>query len=419
MSLSIKVLDCNAKCQSCYENKIRENYHQKYDRKKIIETMKLKMNDFKQVTVHGGEPLLMGYLDLKEIFKITYKKFKSTGIQTNLLVMKKRHVNLFKKYNTHVGVSVDGDNIEMNQGRGYDPHKVIENMKILRDANVKMSCIIVLRKYNAGPDNIDKLIRFIRRLKIEFGITDIRCNPGIVFDDSLRVEEELSPYDLGLTYMKLFDFIMNENGLSLQPIRDFIDGLMGYTDMTCAYGECDPYMTGAEQTIMHDGSMGNCLKSGTALDGIAGLRATEKNNARSEMLKQLDSDNFGCKDCTYWNMCHGGCPGEGIDNEWRNRSRFCEGYKMIFNHIGKKIKNLFPNAYLLPDFYPNIRKSIDSIDGSTWRKDKRKPIENIEKENKQCIIDSNGHGDHHTDEHGDSEHGDSNDPAWRRANGWN
>jgi uncharacterized protein len=423
MSLSIKILDCNAGCPSCYENKIRENYCGKYDKKKIIETLKREMNKYKQVTIHGGEPLMMGFLDLKEMLKVIYKKFKSTGIQTNLLLLKKRHISYFKNYNTHVGVSIDGDTIEMNQGRGYDPQKVIDNIKWLRDSGIKMSIIVVLRKYNAGPDNIDKLIKFLKRLKTEFGIADIRCNPGIVYDESLRIDEELLPYDLGFTYMKLFDFIMNESDMSLQPVRDFIDGMMGYNEMTCSFGECDPYNTTAEVTIMHDGSMGNCLKSGTALDGIAAIRTNEYSNVRSKILKQVD-----CKDCKYWFMCHGGCPGAAIDNDWRNKTRFCESYKMVYSHIHKKLKNLFPNIYLMPDFYPEKGISIDLLKGSTWKKSHR--ISNGElytykkssagreydKEIRKRVV--NGHGDHHADSHGDRPHGDSNDPEWREANKW-
>jgi uncharacterized protein len=408
MSLSIKVLDCNAGCQSCYENKIRENYNNKYDKKKIIETLNQEMGKYKQVTIHGGEPLLIGFLDLKEMLRVIYKKFKSTGIQTNLLLLKKRHISYFQKYNTHVGVSIDGDTLEMNQGRGYDPAKVIDNIKWLKDSGIKMSIIIVLRKYNAGPDNIDRLIKFLKRLKNEFGITDIRCNPGIVYDESLRIDEELLPYDLGFTYIRLFDFLMNENDMSLQPTRDFIDGMMGYNDMT----ECDPYNTTAEVTIMHDGSMGNCLKSGTALDGVASIRTNKYSNVRSEILKQTD-----CKDCKYWFICHGGCPGAAIDNDWRNKTRFCESYKMVYSHIHKKLKNLFPNIHLMPDLYPDTGISKDSLCGSTWKKSHRKNIDSIKKKVDTTKI-INGHGDHHTDSHGDRPHGDSNDPEWREANKW-
>lgn len=412
MSLSIKVLDCNANCQSCYENGIRKNYSHKYDRKKIIETLNREIDNYQQVTIHGGEPLLMGFLDLKELFKIIFKKFGSTGIQTNLLLLKKRHISYFKKFKTHVGVSVDGDDFEMNYGRGYDPEKVIDGIRKLKENDIRMSIIIVLRKFNAGPDNIDKLIRFLKRLKNEFGITDIRCNPGIVYDESLRIHEELLPYDLGFTYIKLFDFLMNENGMSLQPVRDFIDGMMGYTDMTCSFNECDPYNTTAEVTIMHDGSMGNCLKSGSALDGIASIRTNEFSNVRSDILKQTD-----CKDCKYWHMCHGGCPGAGIDNDWRNKTRFCESYKMVFSHIYRKLKNLFPNLYLTPDFYPDKGISRDSLCGSTWKNSYRKNLQELKKE-ADVKEKAGNHGDSHGDSHGDRPHGDSNDPEWRRENKW-
>jgi hypothetical protein len=51
------------------------------------------------------------------------------------------------------------------------------------------------------------------------------------------------------------------------------------------------------------------------------------------MLQYIPQENGGCKDCEYWNHCMGGCPVTGIDNDWRNRSRFCPVWKTIIGII--------------------------------------------------------------------------------------
>src|SRR5205085_10095838 len=38
----------------------------------------------------------------------------------------------------------------------------------------------------------------------------------------------------------------------------------------------------------------------------------------------------GCKDCRFFLMCKGQCPGTAIDGDWRNRTEHCEVWKALF-----------------------------------------------------------------------------------------
>lgn len=421
MGISIKVLKCDATCQSCYENNIRKNIRREYDIKAIINSLVKQMkSDYYRdnPTLHGGEPLLLKLNDITKLLKIVFDKYKSTGIQTNLLKLKQKHIELFKKYKTNVGVSLDGNTKDMNKGRGYDPISVLNNMNLLNKNNIKMSVIIILRKYNSL--NIDELLKFINVLKNDFGIVDIRTNPGIVFEEQHKMDEELTPKELGIVLCKIADLSFSDVDLKIQPIRDVVDLLFGFNNSSCSFSMCDPYHTTAELPIFENGMLGNCLKSGGAVDGIVALRNDSKSFERYDMLKQLPQSYNGCMDCEFWYMCYGGCPGAGIDNDWRNKTRFCESYKILFHYLTKKIKGLIPNIYLNQDFYPsNSNKEIvlNSISGSTWKSESKKNISELMK--KCSKTEHNSSNTNHGDSHGDRPHGDSNDPDWVRKHGFN
>ena len=280
------------------------------------------------------------------------------------------HIELFKKYKTCVGISIDGDTAETNAGRwnapGFDvvemTAKTLEVFLALKQAEVSVSAIAVLRQCNAGMSCLwDDLIRFALRLRNEFGVSSMRFNPVIPFDERTEKEEAIDNYALASVYRKLIIKVIADETLQWYPALDFIKLLNGGSS-ECIFTECDPWATDAEIPILGDGALSVCMKNG----GVV-LR-TDRSSARYEMLPQIKQDTGGCKGCYWWPYCKGGCPGAGIDGDWRNKSRFCEAYQRTFTFVSGM------------------------------------PVFN--KLNSGCT-QSNGHGDR--------AHGDSNDPAWRAA----
>jgi len=165
---------------------------------------------------------------------------------------------------------------------------------------------------------------------------------------------------------------------------------------------------------MADGSIGCCLKGGAAFDGIQALAAENYGNERYRMLLQVSQEENGCKDCRYWFMCYGGCPGTGIDNDWRNRAKKCEAWKQLFSHIEKKIRVLMPNINTLPMFYPKVPSPLQvqaslGESGSTWSRAKRKNLEELKQQCKDsCDVRDKAHGDkpYGDKPYGDKPHGD-------------
>ena len=382
-------MKCNSKCVNCYENAIRDQITPHYNLDRVIESLNREIKNHDTVTIHGGEPLMIDVNHLDRLLDIIYRAKGQTGIQTNLQLLNEYHIELFKKYKTHVGISIDGLHEKSNRSRGYNPEPVFASIERLQNEKISMSAIIILWKSNARE--VTELVEALAT----YGIKDFRINPGIAFCDP---ELEVDNYELYCAWKRLFDGWMH---LTINPIRDIIDLLMGHKNSTCNFSGCDPYRTSAEVTLYEDGTFGNCLKSGSALDGFRSCRADERVCSRQDMLRQLSIERGGCGGCRFWSICQGGCPGEAVDFDWRNKSRFCEAWRDIFKYVESRLRGMFPNIALASDIRDiSAGGVLSSIDKSTWQQQYKKNILSISPQPA-----TNGHGDI---PHGDS-HGDHND----------
>jgi uncharacterized protein len=401
MSINVKTLACNAHCASCYENEIRQHHLERFDFDAVKKTLsKMLQPDASTPCLHGGEPLLMGINRCLELFEIILQSKPTTGIQTNGLLIDDSWIDAFLKYKTCVGISLDGDTIQLNQGRGDDPAVVLAAIDKMRQAGISVSVISVLRRHNADTANLPEFIRFLKRLANEFGIFHVRTNPGIAFTPETVDSEQLTNEELEDALCAIAEVCLSDKRYMWQPVRDVVEMMMLGSDAhaTCTFRGCDVWATSAETPILADGSLGNCMKGGAARDGVPALRASSASNARSEALRQID-----CAGCEFWDICHGGCPGEAVDDDWRNKSRFCSAYKGLFGFVQRKIEGLMPSVYV------GTGEPMINLFKTTWRqKDMKQPVEKVP--GKQVEGTCN-----HGDSHGDRPHGDSNDPAWRTA----
>jgi len=433
MSYTIKILNCiPGECRSCYERKIRSRGVPEYNIDAILRTIDRLIESEKERTtkdseksqppcVHGGEPLIIPIDQLKRIFIKIFDYWGRNSIQTNGLLMTDEHIDLFQQYNVHVGISLDGDTAEMDRGRWYyKKHsesymqqridQVFENMRRARViAGSQLSCIVVLRKFNASKKMLPKLIKFIDRLYNDIGIAAGRTNPAIVYDPKLIDEEQLTNNELANALCVIGDHIFSNPKLTWQPFHDIVDLLFGYLgNASCSFKKCDTFCTSGEMAINHIGHWTNCLHGGTAVEGLQVLRGEFISHERYDLLAQLPQKYNGCKNCRFWHMCYGGCPGAGVQNDWRNRTRFCEGWKIFFKHVETKLKGLMPSLHTTPEFHPAIpnpamtQHAFRLARGSTWTQQVRHRIENIIKRAEKGQVEPGGHADQpHIDEHGD------------------
>jgi uncharacterized protein len=104
---------------------------------------------------------------------------------------------------------------------------------------------------------------------------------------------------------------------------------------TCTWNACDPYTTRAVRGVEGTGQSSNCGR--TNKDGIDFVKAPVEGFERYLALYHTPQEHGGCKDCRFFIMCKGQCPGTAIDGDWRNRSRDCELWKGMFRHLEDKM----------------------------------------------------------------------------------
>ncbi len=99
----------------------------------------------------------------------------------------------------------------------------------------------------------------------------------------------------------------------------------------CLWKGCDPYTTSGVYGIDGDGMLSNCGRVNT--DGINWPKANTVGKERYLALHRTPQECGGCKGCRFFLACKGECPGNAIDQDWRNRSDFCDTLKLLFMKI--------------------------------------------------------------------------------------
>ena len=167
--LSVKVTNalCNMQCTYCYEHIYRSKINQRaFD----LEAIKRQIgNENDAPYLHGGEALLAPIQVLEELFAISYQKTGYSSIQTNGTLITDKHIELFKKYNTQVGISIDGPGDLGKYRRTIDGQPtadmVMDNIRWLRKEGVHVGIICVLTKANALPEQRERFKDWVRELK--------------------------------------------------------------------------------------------------------------------------------------------------------------------------------------------------------------------------------------------------------------
>ena len=367
--------ECNLSCSYCYEIKLRDvETPIAFNLSKVLEALKKVNTNF---TIFGGEPLLLNLTALECLFHWGFEKFGTNGIQTNGTLITDKHIELFKRYNVHVGFSLDGPK-ELNAARcGSEmTEKVNTNLIECLRQGVKCSLITVIHKINASY--LPTLKGWLLGLYV-FGLSSVNFHwvqpqgPSLVLDDDLSIRVWLDLYRWSRE-VKLVTTKFKEMEAMLQdPIN---------AHACCLWKGCDPYTTSGVHGILGDGSVINCGRVNT--DGVNWLKGDTTGKERQLVLYHLDQKYNGCKDCRYFMACKGDCPAQAIDGDWRNRSYFCNTLKALFREMEKNV--------------------------GTQDKD-YKPLE-LEYFNQQVC--SGSHGDHHGDHtdnasphHVDNPHRDS------------
>lgn len=336
MILSKYELDCNMKCEYCYQNKNRATLlkiGKDFDAfKNTIRRLKMEMphND---ISLHGGECLLIPIPQLTELLELCQELEGKTTLVTNGSLITNEHIELFKRFNTKVTVSCDGRST-LNQLRGFTgvgmtlayTSKLEETCIKMAKEGIDVKFIMTFNKWNQY--HIDEIINWIVHLG-NHGIIGGRINP-------IGGPYAASPERYFELCKRLFTTLMLRPGLHWKPGIDIMDAFLSGVITDCSHRPCDPFCTAGAHSVLPDGSVSSCLLS--QMNMLHLQRLDTPIYLREHVLKNLDQKDGGCKDCRYWTMCYGGC--NSITVDWRTKTSMCTMFKKFFKYVEEYIKSL-------------------------------------------------------------------------------
>lgn len=389
---------CNFRCAYCFEP---DEQHEGFDIPYDLEAIKKSIDEIwggpykgSDLCLHGGEPTLIPRGEMNSLLEHLHKYKQVVNIVTNGYKVDDYYIALFKKYNVYVGLSWDGPP-ELNVLRGPNPNDpditafYNENLeriaKRMREEDVWISIMCILHKANAStPEKLEKLTEWVKSLR-SLGIRGGRFNL-MYASTPAKEQHELSTEEALRAWITLYEFNKKER-LNYNPFREMVKNLLGCKPSPCVFNRCDFFNTHTI-SVLPDGTIGNCDR--TFSNGIYLRSQSGSRSGRYEALQQTQ-----CKDCRYWNICGGGCPLEGENFDWRNKTKLCKAIYGMYEYIENDLRGTLPGISLVTDL---------NFDGN--------PFKNFPK--KQFIADTEErldptHGDspHDDTTHGDAIHGDS------------
>ena len=398
---------CNFRCTGCFEP---QSQRSGLDIPFNMEGIKRSIEEIwagpyggSDLCLHGGECTLIPRRDFEELLRFLHRFKGVVSIVTNGSTIDDHMIELFKRYNVYPGISCDGPP-ELNIHRGPDPTNPEATRKYnvdlqrtivqLREAGLNVSIMCILHRDNAStPEKLRKLEEWMRWLK-SIGIIGGRMNP--MFTTKEQRHLELTPYEVTEVWRMVYEFNKRE-GTRWNPLQEMIGNLKGEKLSPCIFVQCDIFNT-KTISVLSDGTIGNCDR--TFQNDIYLRSKAQSKSGRYEALQQTQ-----CKGCRFWVICGGACPMEGFDDDWRNKTRFCESILNTYTMIERELRQKDPNVVLSIDGVPP-QQMLSSAHGDSAHGDSG---------HGDAGHTDIGHGDAHhgnlphgDETHGDSTHGDMN-----------
>lgn len=345
---------CNFRCKYCYLSNDTKKHRELFDisfAKKIILQIKdyLETSPRQKVTLiwHGGEPLLWGIENYREIFAFMQKELDGinyhNSIQTNLSLINDGFIDLFLQYKVQPGFSLDGtkeihdqQRIDANGQPTFDT--IMSKLALCREKGLKPGCIVVASRKHIG--HIPELYNFMKENKLNF-----KFNPLFSAGEASNNMDEygITPEEYARMAIELFDlwFYDNQGKITESNFVEIASNIATGRTSGCMFSRnCQDNFFAVAPTgdVMPCGrfcdddllqySYGN-LHNETLSDIIPRIRKSEI-YMRPEYI-----ENGSCKNCKWLNICHGGCLHDGFltKGDFRSKTFLCSAYRKIFAHI--------------------------------------------------------------------------------------
>ena len=353
---------CNINCNYCYEYNLGDDTWK--DKSKIISLDTAKMvakrisehaheysleNIF--ISFHGGEPLLASPTHIDNLATIFKKEILLLGIklditiQSNCILINDEYIDVFKKHNILVGVSIDGN----------QTHNDLHRLDHLGNSTYSDSMRGINLLLSKAPNNIAGLLAVI----------DISTNPIEVFDalaeigiqdvdfllphyhyDSLPPRINNIPTEYGEWYYTIWKEWLGgrHQHLRIRFLDNLVARLIGKEGLYEQMTESPACMI----VIDADGNLEGVDTLKSTASGVQNLNINLREDPFSKALdddtyifRQNPIDNLAekCRMCTHKSICVGGyLPHRySAKNAFDNPSIYCNDLIYLIDNIKKDL----------------------------------------------------------------------------------
>lgn len=355
LSILIKPVSgaCNIDCRYCFYKELVEGHQcercmSEAVMKQLIDEAFASGAEEILFAFQGGEPMLAGehyyetfidYVNLKKgNAKVSY------SIQTNGILLTDKYIEIFKKHDFLVGLSLDGpkfihDQYRMTYEKKGTFDKVISNGQKLLRAGVQVNILTVITKY--ASSRAEKLYKFYKKSGFYF-IQFIPCMDSIM-DVQGAHGDSLSAEDYYLFLKNLFDewyadFMMGEY-ISIRHFDNWVRMIMRQPVDTCSLsGNCGSYFVIEQNGDVYpcDFYVGEAYKLGniTEMTFECLLQKLIASGFLDEYKEQISDD---CVPCKNRGLCHGGCKRDWVYEGNQGKTRYCKALDRFFTEYKPKL----------------------------------------------------------------------------------
>ncbi len=352
-SLELKINtthNCNLECTYCYANKYRESSLNMTEKTadNVIEFINHEFNNFKKIhiTFFGGEPFLnfniIEYMCVKIMNNNANSKEYSFSAITNGTILSYHILEILKKYNFSLTISIDGPPIIHNRLRKFNNNRntfnvMYKNVKQLLKNNIALM-------YEATYTSLHKKMN-ISKNEVSKYINEIGINNGYIVNVSNAIDLNFKEKQ---KFSNNIEDFYNEYFFS-EALYNFANKLS--SKYICNIGKTHFIVTPKGdlfpcQLFIDDSKkyfLGNVNAENVKLD-------FDKNLSK---LKPLDKDiNKNCKKCWARNICKD-CPGFYYDRT--TKINYDEEY---CNKIRKSLELFLKKLYLIRKDNQKYRKLL-------------------------------------------------------------
>ncbi len=313
-TLIIKVTNrCNLDCLYCYENVSRLGVDMSIETYKCLVDKTLSNTTQSSINFlfHGGEPSLISNQWYEQAMEYTiqmgkkYLKKVVFSMQTNLLALPDAKIDLFKKYDVQLGISLDGTFEENTAQRGAEL-RVLQNYNKLVNNNLKVGILSTINVDNF--DKFDKICLFFESIKIKSFKANTVYNVGRGLNNQV-----LETSHVVQAQTSILKHMLNTKGLGLIEQNTLLE-LKRFFGQKTASSLCHDQVCGAGKLAMGITTNGDILPCGRfqwndSQYYLGHIAAKEEDyfNKLNNFQNEAPENWLNCKNCGASKICRFSC----------------------------------------------------------------------------------------------------------------